>query len=590
MAISSRSQLKAWFQRGLKPLESQFASWIDSFWHKDDAIPMSSVDGLTDALNQRTISIDAALSDTSENPVQNKVVKAALDGKADVSHDHPEYDDRYASKEHTHTYDAALNPSSTNAVQNKVLVEELAKKMNTFGRDTDAIKDNRKSFIYRTSAGTQSISDGDAKLTELFGNVENGVPFSATSFRSVKFNLFNPENVLTGYKLNSNGTIEAASGHTLAIIHVLPAVVAAGSNNGYRVRSKTDKTCTINRVGYTAAYPTAESVATVLPATTLSDTAARQVYAPTNAGYLIVDVTTSQIDNLLVHFAWSYDPTDKNEDYSESVLNIPAIHSWGMGKALDAMDEINLLDQVSTTRVDRVLLSSLTWVEEETEIHEDPEDPESEVTSITYKYKSTGLASLIKASTLNLDYYGLDDDFTLSVDAEGTVIIETGEERLLNPAEEFAGIYLYYELAVTVINPVTMELLYSVGDFGTEEFVGTTVAPYYATFFYLTNNEDTLRNLSITQENSRSYTIDFHENRTVVQERNIQCDLAITKIVTDNVATLKVSRNGGAVQTLSLSSGKWEGTLNVNEGDLLVWQITRSTENAIAEINIKYEY
>ena len=57
---------------------SQFAAWIDSFWHKDDAIPMSSVDGLTDALNQRTISIDAALSDTSENPVQNKVITAVI--------------------------------------------------------------------------------------------------------------------------------------------------------------------------------------------------------------------------------------------------------------------------------------------------------------------------------------------------------------------------------------------------------------------------------------------------------------------------------------------------------------------------------
>ena len=91
-------------------------------------------------------------------------------------------------------------------------------------------------------------------------------------------------------------------------------------------------------------------------------------------------------------------------------------------------------------------------------------------------------------------------------------------------------------------------------------------------------------------DNSRSYTIDFHENRTVVQERNIQCDLVITKIVTDNVATLEVSKNSGTVQTLSLTAGVWEGTLNVNEGDLLVWQISRTTENSIAEINIKYEY
>lgn len=37
------------------------------------------------------VDVDSALSATSENPVQNKVVKAALDGKAASSHSHPTY-------------------------------------------------------------------------------------------------------------------------------------------------------------------------------------------------------------------------------------------------------------------------------------------------------------------------------------------------------------------------------------------------------------------------------------------------------------------------------------------------------------------
>lgn len=84
MSIVSREQLKAWFRRGMKPLESQFATWIDSFWHKEDSIPMTSIDGLGEALNARTISIDAALDDASENPVQNKIVAAALATKENV--------------------------------------------------------------------------------------------------------------------------------------------------------------------------------------------------------------------------------------------------------------------------------------------------------------------------------------------------------------------------------------------------------------------------------------------------------------------------------------------------------------------------
>ncbi|MDR2361710.1 MAG: hypothetical protein LBD91_03175 [Prevotellaceae bacterium] len=41
---TTRSTLKSWFVRGAKPLASQFAAWIDSYWHKDDAdIPAGNV-------------------------------------------------------------------------------------------------------------------------------------------------------------------------------------------------------------------------------------------------------------------------------------------------------------------------------------------------------------------------------------------------------------------------------------------------------------------------------------------------------------------------------------------------------------------
>ncbi len=53
MAIQSLSQIKAWFRKGLKPTENQFWDTWDSFWHKQEQIPMSSVDGLNNALNQK---------------------------------------------------------------------------------------------------------------------------------------------------------------------------------------------------------------------------------------------------------------------------------------------------------------------------------------------------------------------------------------------------------------------------------------------------------------------------------------------------------------------------------------------------------
>lgn len=51
MAVQTRSTLKGWFLRGLKPLASQFADWIDSFWHKSDTIAISDVSGLQAALD-----------------------------------------------------------------------------------------------------------------------------------------------------------------------------------------------------------------------------------------------------------------------------------------------------------------------------------------------------------------------------------------------------------------------------------------------------------------------------------------------------------------------------------------------------------
>ena len=51
MAQQSRSTLKNWFKTGLKPLQNQFWDWIDSYWHKDDEIPQSSVQGLEAEIN-----------------------------------------------------------------------------------------------------------------------------------------------------------------------------------------------------------------------------------------------------------------------------------------------------------------------------------------------------------------------------------------------------------------------------------------------------------------------------------------------------------------------------------------------------------
>ena len=64
MAIRSVAQLKAWFQRRKYPTEAQFADWIDSFFHKEDKVPISSVEELPEQLNGK---YDAAAGEQLES-------------------------------------------------------------------------------------------------------------------------------------------------------------------------------------------------------------------------------------------------------------------------------------------------------------------------------------------------------------------------------------------------------------------------------------------------------------------------------------------------------------------------------------------
>lgn len=76
-------------------------------------------------LNASAYVVDAALSTTSTNPVQNKVVNTALANKLDRS---------------SYVVDTALSASSANPVQNKVVNTALGQKVNTTTFNTEMAK------------------------------------------------------------------------------------------------------------------------------------------------------------------------------------------------------------------------------------------------------------------------------------------------------------------------------------------------------------------------------------------------------------------------------------------------------------------
>lgn len=48
---TDKNTLKNWFRNKLKPTQEQFWAWMDSYWHKDEKISISSIYGLENLLN-----------------------------------------------------------------------------------------------------------------------------------------------------------------------------------------------------------------------------------------------------------------------------------------------------------------------------------------------------------------------------------------------------------------------------------------------------------------------------------------------------------------------------------------------------------
>ena len=75
MAIQTLNTIKNWFKTGLKPSEAQFWDTWDSFWHKSETIPTTSVTGLDGILNSKASQELASLTvDTLEGHMSEVVI------------------------------------------------------------------------------------------------------------------------------------------------------------------------------------------------------------------------------------------------------------------------------------------------------------------------------------------------------------------------------------------------------------------------------------------------------------------------------------------------------------------------------------
>ena len=195
------SQIKSWFKKGMYPTESQFSNVFDSFWHKDDILPLNAIQNLAQVLNDKAsiqvvntkadanhkhtlkditdvdnfkIEVDAELSDTSENPLQNKVVKKALDAKQPAGNyavENHNHDEVYSPLAHEHAQYLTEHQDITgkqNKTDNALLttaktivgaINELWEKVKQLG---ERIGDSIKGITHITYAELKQLRDNSA--------------------------------------------------------------------------------------------------------------------------------------------------------------------------------------------------------------------------------------------------------------------------------------------------------------------------------------------------------------------------------------------------------------------------------------------
>lgn len=301
-------------------------------------------------------------------------------------------------------------------------------------------------YVFRTAGGSADISSGDADLDKIKGNcvvdettgeISIATP---TSFKAIGLNQFNKNTmILAGYTISAAGKVTAQSGSYVCYAHAV-----GGLDTGYIAF---DSNASITRIGWCDAIPTTSTSGITVTVdnvfvTAITNNATKSYITNTQEGYICVACTNNT--KLCIHPKWSGSADNDYADYSESIIQIPTkdadnnnlpLATYGFPSVDDVRDELNLAQKSYTQRIGH------------------------------YPYSAENL---------------------VAVEAYGTPFIYDNTHIfyvLKNP--------IIYTLAATVTSA------YTVHDFGTEEFLGTTVG-VNATTVYGENLKDKLRRDVVT--------------------------------------------------------------------------------------------
>lgn len=329
-----------------------------------------------------------------------------------------------------------------------------------------------------------------------------------TGLFSIGLNQFDKDGsqIFRNYTINSSGDISAATGYYVIYFKCL-------GGNTYTIYNETASSTV--RVGWSSSIPTTSSSVTLLSTSStatsgqsLYNTSYVSYYTPSSNGYLVV--ATSDIDNLCCHLTWSGYNDEVYETYFDYTLPIPYEDENG-----NTITDYGLC-YLNSTYYDEINFDDYKWYKRTTRIAYSAENLANvQALGVPYLYDSSWI------------YYGID-----------TVAYDISE----------------------------ISYAYRVSDFGTEQFIGTTLN-LTANVFYQQNLKDKLRrSVEVVDNKVESVSINSTHTEYLSAKGSYDLDNALRHIL------------GLDVDTFSTSSTYAVGDYVVYKGKL--WKCTTAVASA----------
>lgn len=420
------------------------------------------------------------------------------------------------------------------------------------------------------SSGTAAIDD-NIQIVFVAEQIGAIVTTNPTALYSVGMNQFNKNGsqIFTGYTIGSNGAITTASGTNVIYFKCLGGEVYTIYDSNANATG---------RVGFISTVPTTSSTVTVLSTVSSSEWADYLVnntymkhYQPSGDGYLVV--TTSDLDDLCCHLTWEAVRDEEYESYFAYTYEIPYTDS--NGTVITTYGLVNLDN--TTSYYDEINFEEGKFYKRTARIEYSAENLATvQGYGVPYLYDD------------NWIYYGVDTvEYTLEDESSSYRISDYGTEEFIGTTLPLTAQIFYQDNLKNKIR-FSMEVI----DNKVEEVNSSSNYTEYASARAVYNLDNALRHILGLDVETFSTTKTYNVGDYVVHDGKLwKCTTAVTKAGawTGNGLLLNTGSSTTEGFVLDYDSAKWLAYLDADRpGQPCSLPSIYSRDNGTYEVHLMY--